>query len=69
MSTITEVSSSMRAERNRVNYSREQVAAMTGISVSSLNNWENAKSEPSASAIKRLARCYGCTANELIGFK
>jgi transcriptional regulator with XRE-family HTH domain len=56
----------LRAARDRLGLTREQVATRLRCNVSTLKRWENGDYEPSIATLARLADLYGVTANYLI---
>lgn len=52
--------------RRKALISRAQLAEMLGMTVTTVGNWENGKSFPTTETLKRLAKLYGVTADELL---
>lgn len=55
--------------RNRAGLSQEALARVMGISRMTIANWEQGKTEPSASQVKLLADIFGVTTDQLLGRK
>lgn len=52
--------------RRKALISRAQLAEILEVSVATVGNWETGKSFPTTETMKRLARMYGVTVDELL---
>ena len=55
--------------RNKAGLSQEALARVMGLSRMTIANWEQGKTEPSASQVKILADIFGVTTDQLLGRK
>jgi transcriptional regulator with XRE-family HTH domain len=57
----------LRALRTEKNIGQNQLAKELGVSNASISYWENAKQEPSASALFKLAKYFEVSVDYLLG--
>ena len=57
----------IRKERVRLGLTIGQVATGIGVTPSLLRRWEEGKSEPLASDLRRMSEFYGCSPDRLLG--
>ena len=57
------------ALRRQAGLSQEALARVMGLSRMTIANWEQGKTEPSASQVKILADIFGVTTDQLLGRK
>jgi putative transcriptional regulator len=57
----------LRKLRQAAGLSQAELAARAGLTVDSVQNWEQGRSEPSLSRAARLARALGTSLDELAG--
>lgn len=56
----------MRAERNRLGMTIEEVAACVGVHKNAISRWENDQADPFSSNLVKLCELYGCSAEYLL---
>ena len=61
------VAGSIRARRAYARLTREDLAALSGVPVSTLRSYESASSVMSAESAWRIADALGCTVDDLLG--
>lgn len=57
---------SIRASRERIGLTQEQLACVMDVSQSAVSRWESGETEPLKKLHKKLARVLGCTVDELL---
>lgn len=57
----------LKGFRELKNLSRREVAERTGISIQSLERYENGKSEPNIKTLKRLSKFYNVSIDSIVG--
>lgn len=61
-------SKNLKKAREKKHMSRQDLAKITGLSISSLGYYENDNREPTASALISIASALGCSIDELLGY-
>ena len=61
------VAERIRLLRNEKNIGQNELSKQLGVSNASISYWENAKQEPSASALYKLATYFDVSADYLLG--
>lgn len=56
----------MRAERERIGMTAQEVADAIGVHVNALLRWENGQAEPLGQNLVNLAHLYGCSPEYLL---
>lgn len=61
------VAANLRAARAKTGKRQEDVKEETGISVNSIGNWESGANLPRVDSLVKVADCYGCSLDSLVG--
>lgn len=51
--------------RERINLTQMKLAVAVGVSLTTVSEWENGKTEPRLKYVRRLVEVFGCTFEEL----
>lgn len=68
MSMRSNFAANLRAERKRVNLSAEKLAATSGVSVASINAYEQERTSPNLESICKLSEALNISPNQLCGW-
>lgn len=56
----------IKAYREACNLTQQQVANAAGVTVGAVSQWENGRCSPSAVALLRIAKLFGCDPEKLV---
>lgn len=65
----SKLAENMRVQRAKLDCSQAQLAEMAGISVATVQQYEDGSMTPGADKVFVLADALGCTPNELLGWE
>lgn len=68
MNMRSNFAANLRAERKRVNLSAEKLAATSGVSVASINAYEQERTSPNLESICKLSEALNISPNQLCGW-